>query len=76
MKPVQVMMDEDLLRALDLASKRLRSDRSKLVREAVARFLAAEEARAKESRTIEAYRKKPLTREEREWLGASAWPKD
>lgn len=68
-------MGDDLLSALDRASRRLRCDRSKLIREAVARFLSAEEARDKEFRTIEAYRKKPLTREEREWLGVGARPK-
>lgn len=74
MKAVQIMMDEGLIKALDVAAKRLRRDRSKIVREAVARFLAAEEAREKEQRTLEAYRKKPLSREEREWLEAGAWP--
>lgn len=68
------MMDDRLIKALDLASKRTRRDRSKIVRDAIARYLAAEEARAKEQQTIEAYRKKPLTKQEREWLEAGSWP--
>lgn len=76
MKAVQILMDEGQLSALDRAAKRLGRDRSKLVREAVSRFLAAEETKAKERRVIEAYRRTPLTREELDWLGAGEWPKD
>jgi metal-responsive CopG/Arc/MetJ family transcriptional regulator len=67
-------MDERALSALDRAAKRLRSDRSKLVREAVARFLAAEDAKAKERKVIEAYARQPLTREELDWMEAGEWP--
>ena len=70
------MMDEALIKALDVASKKSHRDRSKIVREAVARYLAAEEAKEKEQRTLEAYRRTPLTREEREWLEVGSWPKD
>ena len=76
MKAVQILMDEGQLAVLDGVAKRLGRDRSKLVREAIARYLAVEEARAKERQVIEAYRDKPLGREELEWLGASEWPKD
>lgn len=69
-------MDEPLLEALDRAAKRIGRDRSKLVREAVARFLAAEDIKEKEQRVIAAYEKQPLTREELDWLEASEWPKD
>jgi metal-responsive CopG/Arc/MetJ family transcriptional regulator len=74
MRAIQILMDERSLSALDRAAKRLRSDRSKLVREAVARFLATEEAKAKERRVIEAYERQPLTREELDWLEAGEWP--
>jgi metal-responsive CopG/Arc/MetJ family transcriptional regulator len=76
MKAVQILMDERQLFALDGAARRLGRDRSKLIREAVARFLAAEDALEKERQVIEAYRKKPLSREEQDWLGAGEWPKD
>jgi metal-responsive CopG/Arc/MetJ family transcriptional regulator len=75
-KPIQILMDEHQLSALDGAAKRLGRDRSKLIREAVARFLAAEETKEKERRVIEAYRAKPLTREELDWLGAGEWPRN
>lgn len=76
MKAVQILMDPRQISELDRAARRLGRDRSKLVREAVARFLAAEDARMKEERVVEAYRKQPLTREELDWLGAGEWPKD
>jgi metal-responsive CopG/Arc/MetJ family transcriptional regulator len=76
MKAVQILMDEELLSDLDRTAKRIGRDRSKLVREAVARFLAAERAKEKERAVIDAYRKKPLTRAELDWLGAGEWPKD
>lgn len=75
MKAVQILMDEELLSDLDRAAKRIGRDRSKLVREAVARFLAVERAKEKERRVVEAYKKKPLTPDELDWLGAGEWPK-
>lgn len=68
-------MGEKLIKALDVAAKRSGRDRSKIVREAVARFLAGEEARDKEAQTIAAYGKHPMTREERAWLKTRPWPK-
>ena len=76
MKAVQILMDEPLLSALDRTAKRVGRDRSKLVREAVARFLAAENAKEKERRVIAAYERHPLTREELDWLEEGEWPKD
>ncbi|MCC7534978.1 MAG: ribbon-helix-helix protein, CopG family [Deltaproteobacteria bacterium] len=76
MKAIQILMDEDLLSELDRRAKRVGRDRSKLVRDAVGRFLAAEDAKDKERRVIEAYERQPLTREELDWLEASEWPKD
>ena len=76
MKAVQILMDERMLAALDCTAKRVGRDRSKLVREAVARFLAAEDAREKERQVIDAYERQPLTREELGWLEAGEWPKD
>lgn len=76
MKPVQILMDPEQVARLDGLAKRVGRDRSKLVRDAIARFLAAEDAREKERRVVEAYRKQPLTREELDWLGAGEWPTD
>ena len=76
MKAVQILMDEDLLSALDRSAKRNKRDRSKLVRDAVAAWLAAEATREKDRQLIAAYRKQPLTRDELDWLGAGEWPKD
>ena len=76
MRAVQILMDDGLLSALDRTAKRVGRDRSKLVREAVARFIAAEDAREKERRVIAAYEEQPLTPEELDWLEAGEWPKD
>jgi metal-responsive CopG/Arc/MetJ family transcriptional regulator len=63
-------MDERLLSALDRTAKRVGRDRSKLVREAVERFLAEATDKDKEQAVIEAYTRQPLTRDERDWLEA------
>ncbi|MBI1949689.1 MAG: ribbon-helix-helix protein, CopG family [Deltaproteobacteria bacterium] len=76
MRAVQILMDEELIAALDRTAKRLRRDRSKLVREAVTRLLAAEAAQEKEQRVIAAYARQPLARDERDWLEAGEWPAD
>lgn len=73
---MQIMMDPRQVADLDRLAKRLGRDRSKLVREAVARLLAAESAKEKERLVVEAYRRQPLTREELDWLGAGEWPTD
>jgi metal-responsive CopG/Arc/MetJ family transcriptional regulator len=74
MKAVQILMDESLLHSLDARAKRTHRDRSKIIREAVSRYLALLEAREKDLRVIEAYQRKPLSREELEWLQAGKWP--
>jgi metal-responsive CopG/Arc/MetJ family transcriptional regulator len=69
-------MDERLIAALERTAKRLGRDRSKLVREAVKRFLVAEDAKDKERMVIAAYERQPLSREELDWLEVGEWPKD
>lgn len=72
MRAIQILIDERLLAALDRTAKHLGLDRSELVRDAVARFLAAEDAKEEERKVIAAYERQPLTREELDWLEAVA----
>lgn len=77
MKPIQILMDPELLASVDRAAKRLRSDRSKLVRMALSRFLADERRRELEERHRSAYRRQPQRADEVEpWIGAQAWPEE
>lgn len=76
MKAVQILMDESLLTALDRLARRQKLDRSKLVRAAIKRYLAAAEIEAWEQNDIDAYRKKPIKQGElNSWLKAQAWPR-
>jgi metal-responsive CopG/Arc/MetJ family transcriptional regulator len=62
---------------VDSEAKRLHSDRSKLIRLALARFLSEARRRALEERDWRGYAKKPQRRDEIEpWLEIQAWPED
>jgi metal-responsive CopG/Arc/MetJ family transcriptional regulator len=77
MKPIQVMMDERLLKAVDSEAKRLRSDRSKLIRLALARYLTEARRRSLEEQDRQGYVKRPQRRDETDpWLEIQAWPED
>ncbi len=77
MKAVQILMEEELIDAVDREAKRLRSDRSKLVRAALTQFLAESRTRALEERHRKGYEKKPQRlREVTEWETAERWPED
>ena len=66
-----------MLERVDRAAKRLRSDRSKLVRLALARFLADERRRDLEERHRAAYRRRPQRADEVEpWGAVQAWPEE
>ncbi len=70
-------MEPDLLARVDRAAKRLRSDRSKLVRLALARFLADERRRELEERHRAAYQQRPQRADEVEpWVDVQAWPEE
>lgn len=77
MRPIQILMDEKQLEALDREATRLGLDRSKLMREAVRRFLVKLVREKHEARYLESYRRKPQqAREVREWSKVQAWPAD
>ncbi len=66
-----------MLAAVDREAKRRRSDRSKLIRIAVARLLAEEHRRTLEEADRAGYERKPHARAEWEpWQELQAWPED
>ena len=68
-------MDEGLISELATAARRTKTDRSKLVRVAIRRYLAASQVRAWEEGDIRAYQRKPLLRADIElWQKARIWP--
>ena len=77
MKPVQILMDEKELKAVDREAKRQGIDRSKLMREAVRRYLARLVREADEKEYVESYRRQPQeVAELKDWAKVQAWPED
>jgi metal-responsive CopG/Arc/MetJ family transcriptional regulator len=75
MKPIQILMDPGLLRDIDREAKRLRSDRSKLIRAAVTSFLEKSHRSALERQHRLGYTKHDQ-RDDRieEWEDVQEWP--
>jgi len=77
MKPIQILMDERELALVDQEAARQGLDRSKLMREAMRRYLAGLTREAHERDYVESYRAKPDDlKEVRAWQKAQAWPED
>ena len=75
MRPIQILMDERELKLIDREAKRLGTDRSKVMREAVRRYLAKLIRDADEQEYLESYRAKPKDLKEiRAWSKVQAWP--
>jgi metal-responsive CopG/Arc/MetJ family transcriptional regulator len=75
MKAIQILMDEPLVKELDAQAKRGKTDRSKLVRVAAARYLQELKRQEMEARHRRGYEKKPQTSDEvTPWLDIQAWP--
>ncbi|HEY2859972.1 MAG TPA: ribbon-helix-helix protein, CopG family [Terracidiphilus sp.] len=75
MQIIQVVLDEQLLRAADEAAGRTNQNRSALMREALREHLRRLESRAMEERERAGYEKFPQTQEEEGvWEAETAWP--
>jgi len=75
METVQIVLDKDLLEAADRAARRIKLNRSALVREALREHLLRLEARSREERDREGYSRLPQAlHESRLWEGEAAWP--
>ena len=77
MKPIQILMDEAMIAAIDREAKRRKMDRSKLLRAAVVHYLANQRRREREEQDRRGYAAAPQRTEEYEpWLAAQVWPED
>jgi metal-responsive CopG/Arc/MetJ family transcriptional regulator len=75
METVQIVLDENLLRATDRAARRTKQNRSALVREALREHLRRLDLRAREERDRVGYSKQPQARDEsRLWEAEAVWP--
>jgi metal-responsive CopG/Arc/MetJ family transcriptional regulator len=74
MKAIQILMDENLLRELDRQAKRSRTDRSKLIRTAAARYLGQLKRESLEAKHRRGYEAAPTTDDVDAWQEIQAWP--
>lgn len=77
MRPVQILMDEKALKLIDREARRRGTDRSKLMREAMRRYLLKLVREADERQYVESYTAQPQESAElRSWEKIQAWPED
>jgi metal-responsive CopG/Arc/MetJ family transcriptional regulator len=73
-KTVQMTLDENLVKAVDSAAKKLGTTRSAFTREALRSALKTVHIRELESRQREGYRRKPVKRNEfADWESEQVW---
>jgi metal-responsive CopG/Arc/MetJ family transcriptional regulator len=77
METIQIVLDEDLLRATDRAAKRLELNRSALVREALRRYLKALQHERLERQDRDGYARHPDSEADLSvWEGVVSWPEE
>jgi metal-responsive CopG/Arc/MetJ family transcriptional regulator len=77
MRPIQILLDEELIRTVDREAKRLRSNRSKFIRAALSAYLAATRRRTLDERYRRGYEQKPAGPEELgDWERIQEWPEE
>lgn len=77
MHTIQVVLDEKLLRAADRTARRLKQNRSALLRDALREHLARLAVKEKERLDREGYLRKPYDAAEMAvWDKVLAWPED
>jgi metal-responsive CopG/Arc/MetJ family transcriptional regulator len=77
METIQIVLDEELLRAADRAAKRLEVNRSALIREALRRYLKTLHQELLERREREGYEQHPDSEADLTvWEGVAAWPEE
>lgn len=75
METIQIVLDEKLLKAADRAARRMKRNRSALIRDALREHLRRLEVRSMEERDRDGYARKPQTEaESRPWESEAAWP--
>jgi CopG family transcriptional regulator / antitoxin EndoAI len=74
MKTVQMTLDEDLVKAVDSAARKLGTTRSAFTREALRSALKEARVRELESRHRQGYKRKPVKRGEfSDWEPEQVW---
>lgn len=74
---VQIVLDKKLLQATDQAARRIRRNRSALVRDALRDHLRRLEVREQEKRDRDGYAKRPQARPESlAWEAEATWPEE
>lgn len=77
METIQVVLDKKLLLAADRAARRLKANRSALVRDALREHLLRLELRAKEDCDREGYAKQPHAGSDSKlWEAEAVWPEE
>jgi metal-responsive CopG/Arc/MetJ family transcriptional regulator len=77
METIQVVLDAPLLKATDRAARRLKINRSALVRSALQHHLKRLETIEKEARDRDGYRRQPQPTDDlAAWEGVAAWPEE
>lgn len=71
---IQVVIDEELLRATDRVAKQTKMKRSALVRQALREYLKKIHYQDLERQDREGYEKHPDTAEFAAWEGVASWP--
>ncbi len=77
METIQVVLGADLLRAADRAVRRLKTNRSALLRDALRAYLAGLDLREREARDREGYTRYPDSLDEPAiWDKVADWPEE
>ena len=77
METIQVVLDKELLVAADRAARKIKANRSALMRAALRDYLRRLDLKVREERDREGYAKSPQIRDEAErWETEAAWPLD
>ena len=71
---IQVVLETDLLKAADRAAKRLKRNRSALIRDAVRAHLRKLAVLEEEDRDRRGYAVSPAEVDPRDWERVAAWP--
>ena len=75
METIQIVLDKGLLQATDRAARRMKQNRSALVREALRDHLKRLEVRSSEERDRQGYERQPQARDESAlWEAEATWP--
>ena len=77
METIQVVLDKKLLLAADRAARKMKANRSALVREALREHLKRLALRAEEDRDLRGYQRVPAAEiESHLWAAEAMWPEE